>query len=351
MKISQIVLLALVIPTAVQILLLVLPKGASSDKHCVHMPQYFCVIGVIAGVGCGVLGFIGWLKQAELCVIFALCLGLISCTFLLGYKSLHIRYDETGFTVKRFFHFTKRFSYEDINAVTLGHNPLQFTLHTAQGRIFVDSLAVGQVPFYRYAERKCQEATGRRTIPQKESRLFHGYVRNPGEIAFFPCLLFFAFLALAVWGTVISLKSIDMPSELLCKDIQITNWSEENDLIFLTAVGMELRVAREVITDFEVLQRDIAQQETFSALIASDGKEGQTTAELWNLQDQSGNLLVSQETCMKHRQESARYTICFTWAILLVYSLLLFCGYYILCHAPKYRKLASLLIKREYRNF
>ena len=47
MKTSQVVLIALVTPTIVQICLAMLPKEGNKSMRCVHMPQYFWVISVI----------------------------------------------------------------------------------------------------------------------------------------------------------------------------------------------------------------------------------------------------------------------------------------------------------------
>ena len=95
--------------------------------RCVHMPQYFWVISVITGVMCAVLGLVGWLKQLVICIVFAICLGIISCVFLLMYRSLYIVYNDAGFTVKRIFRLTRQFSYEEIEAVTFGHSLLHCT--------------------------------------------------------------------------------------------------------------------------------------------------------------------------------------------------------------------------------
>lgn len=351
MKTSQVVLIALAIPTIVQICLAILPEEVNKSKCCVHMPQYFWVISVITGVICAVLGLVGWLKQLVICIVFAICFGISSRAFSLMYRSLRIVYNETGFAVKRIFHFARQFSYEEIEAVTFGHSPLQFTLHTKKCRIFVDQLAVGQISFYKYMEGKYQEATGRRTIPRKEPRLFHGYVRDPGEIVFFPCLLLFLFIAAAVFMTNVSLKLLDAPKELLRRNVQITSWSTENDLVYFTTAYGKLRVQRDVIADFEVLQSDIDQGQTFSAMFEPNGNESEATGELWSLQDQEGISLVSQEIVMTNNQKIARKNIGILWTMALTYSLLLCGGYYILCHAPAYPRLASLLLKKEYRNF
>lgn len=351
MKTSQVVLIALVTPTIVQICLAMLPKEGNKSMRCVHMPQYFWVISVITGVMCAVLGLVGWLKQLVICIVFAICLGIISCVFLLMYRSLYIVYNDAGFTVKRIFRLTRQFSYEEIEAVTFGHSLLQFTLHTKKGRIFVDQLAVGQISFYKYTEGKYQEATGRRTIPQKEPRLFHGYVRNSGEIAFFPCLVLVLLIAAAVLITGDSLKLLDAPKELLRRNVQITSWSTENDMVYFTTAYGKLWVQRDVIADFEVLQSDMDQGQTFSVIFEPSGNESNAAGALWSLQDGEGIFLVSQEIVMENNQKIAWKNIGGIWAMVLIYSLLLCGGYYILCHAPAHPRLASLLIKKEYRNF
>ena len=274
MKTSQVVLIALVTPTIVQICLAMLPKEGNKSMRCVHMPQYFWVISVITGVMCAVLGLVGWLKQLVICIVFAICLGIISCVFLLMYRSLYIVYNDAGFTVKQIFRLTRQFSYEEVEAVTFGHSLLQFTLHTKKGRIFVDQLAVGQISFYKYTEGKYQEATGRRTIPQKEPRLFHGYVRSPGEIAFFPCLVLVLFIAAAVLITGDSLKLLGAPKELLRRNVQITSWSTENDMVYFTTAYGKLWVQWDAIADFEVLQSDMGQGQTFSVIFEPPRRGG-----------------------------------------------------------------------------
>ena len=253
MKISQIILITLLTSAIVQICLLLLPKKDHNSTHCVCMPRYLGVIGVVAGLLGAVLGVTACWKGKDIYIALAVCMGVASCAFFMMFKSLRIVYDSSGFTVKRFLRRAKRFFYTDIDAVTSGHSPLQFTPHTKKTKIFVDRLATGQLRFYEYAEKKYREITRKSAIPQKESNLFHGYVRNPGEIAFFPCLVFFLCIAAAVFGTVVGLNLLDMPKELLWENIRITSWSKERDVIYLKTTDGELRAGQDEILDFETL--------------------------------------------------------------------------------------------------
>ena len=351
MKISQIVLITLLTPTIVQICLFMLPKKDHNSTHCVCMPRYLRVISVVTGVLGAVLGVIAWWKGKDIYIAIAVCMGVVSCAFLMMFKSLRIIYDSIGFTVKQLLRHAKRFSYADIDSVTSGHSPLQFTLYIKKKKIFVDRLATGQLQFYEYAEKKYREVTGESAIPHKESCLFHGYVQNPGEIAFFPCLVFFLCIAAAVFGTVISLNMLDTPKELLWKNVQITSWSKERDVICLKTTDGELRAGQNEVPDFEALQKGIEHQQIFSALVEPNKEGDGAIGKLWGLQDHEGNSLILKETVAANNRRNAIEIMVFLWGMAIIYGLLLYAGYYILCHAPAHPRLASLLIKKEYRNF
>ena len=92
-------------------------------------------------------------------------------------------------------------------------------------------------------------------------------------------------------------------------------------------------------------------QQVFSALVEPNEEGDGVNGKLWGLQDHESKSLILQETVVANNRGNAIEIMAVLWGMTVIYGLLLYAGYYILCHAPTYPRLASLLIRKEYRNF
>ena len=71
---------------------------------------------------------------------------------------------------------------------------------------------------------------------------------------------------------------------------------------FTTAYG-KLWVQWDAIADFEVLQSDMGQGQTFSVIFEPSGNESKAAGALWSLQDGECIFPVSQEIVMEYRED------------------------------------------------
>ena len=211
MTISQITISCLFVPIIVSIVLSMMEQGKEvSAKGVVHMPKYAWTLGLILSALAVCICITCLLATLpEWAWIVAIAAGALGFVFLMMYRSLHITYDKKSFRVKRLFRAPKTYHYDEITGVTFGAGD-QYMLHLKKGRIFVDNLAVGGTEFLYYAQVKWLECGLGDEFPEKRSRLFNGYLLNPGE--FFIVLLIVPVMltGLLIWIVIASDNTKDI---------------------------------------------------------------------------------------------------------------------------------------------
>lgn len=182
-----------------------------------------------------------------------------------------------------------------------------------------------------------------------ESKLFNGYVIEPIPLVVLTCLVGVWLLGLCIWGigdafyiddyeikeSICSIVSYeyDGPVCLIETDqdfrFELPYGAVENDLLDCvinsnTPVIIEYK--------YETLQR----RKSYDAV---------------EIRDNKNHILVSQETINKISFHNKWTTLMFLCGVCLLYWVLSIIAYYVLCNAPRYPKLAAILIRKPFRNF
>lgn len=190
-----------------------------------------------------------------------------------------------------------------------------------------------------------KELTKNEVYSLKTSRLFHGNVDEPMAIVVLFVLVGLGFFAIAIWMT-FEYTPYQYPTNLVSETIAVTGIVEDgNDYHFCTD-NMTYEIRINAIEDPKHLLNSADTEQTYHVLYTSSDES--QFAELWQIEDEAGNCLASLEHTYTLKKRDRFLDIVIIWSVAVLYWGLSIAGYYILCNAPRYPRLAKLLIRKEY---
>lgn len=180
--------------------------------------------------------------------------------------------------------------------------------------------------------------------------LYNGYVVQP--IGMFVILLFVALSTTATFTYLIIeyVKDCFAPSDFLYVEIQPAGYEFINDCIAITTLERGYLLQQDAIDNSEMLLEKIDQRACmFGSYSTADEKHVRPL--LWELRTEDGAINVSvQDTLVAARKSAVRYCLIFSSVIMIIWGLFLGITY-VLYNAPRYPRLARLLVREEFRNF
>ncbi len=182
-----------------------------------------------------------------------------------------------------------------------------------------------------------------------ETRLFNGYVADPIPIVILASIVGIASIALALWATI----SHFIPSNALI----------QTETCFFTAYAVNgpcyeldtnttnrFRLQKSAIQDENILIKTIgnADKVTVSYEFIPNKKHTYSIVEIL---DSSSTPIVSKAAVAKANASANIKSMVILWTFCVMYNGFAIGAYCILCNAPKHPHIASLLIRKAYRNF
>lgn len=179
--------------------------------------------------------------------------------------------------------------------------------------------------------------------------LYNNYVRQP--LGMFIVSLFVVFVASLVFVD-IGVTSVDdcyIPDEFSYIEIHPTDYYFINYNFAIVTGDACVYVYQSAISDLDDLCNIIVQNRPLYARY--DSGEDPFGDNLWELKDSNGITYVSIEaTNAAAEQDAIRYGSISVIGLLSLWSVFAGCTY-VLYHAPRYPRLAKLLVRKEFRNF
>lgn len=201
MRIYEIMLSCITVLIYLNLLLVILYREKTAD-NVVSMPKLCLILGIFLNIAAfGLMAASIFLNFSMILLILSICFAVLSCMFLVMYYSLRIYYNYNKFVVKRLFRKTRTFRYSEIQSVIPGSG-MAYTLVCNNGKVYVDSFAVGGMYFYVFAEQRFIKGGGGNSIPESRPKLFNGNVIEPIPIVVISIIIGLAWLAIAIWFTV-----------------------------------------------------------------------------------------------------------------------------------------------------
>lgn len=180
---------------------------------------------------------------------------------------------------------------------------------------------------------------------EKTSILFNGFVRSPIPILLFPLLVGLGFFLLSILS-IKELAVLSIPA-VLCEDTaNITSIYQDGPLLVLATDDQEFRVLASALKDNEQI---LSKDSTLVLLVKYSFNAEEEHFDLWNIQDITGENIVSTEQIYLANKQRAINVAVGLCAITVVYFAAILFAYIILTNAPKYPRLSACLIRKEFR--
>lgn len=324
-------------------------RKQNKKARFVYMPGVFQVFGIIFWLG--EIGLsIGFLfLRYRLLAVLALAVGILACLLFVVAYGTFIQYDKNSFWVYRLFRQPVQYRYSDITGYKFEIGT-QYVLYTRSGRVYIDKLALGSGEFLFYARDRALELTGD-IVPSRQLSLFHGYVLNPGGMVAVMVIVGILMVGVSVWGTFGFKETV--PDDLLTIEAPIcgvrSDWA---DIILQTSEG-SIRTSRMHLSNDDMisLQDKIDMGNTFRLTITPwTVSTKQESAVLWGLQDKE-YIYFTPSDVLTHRVQNSNQAKLVLWVFTVCHWLFFGFFCYVLSNAPKYPRIAALLVRKEYRNF
>lgn len=181
-----------------------------------------------------------------------------------------------------------------------------------------------------------------------KNKLFNGYVADPVPIIFFVVFIGLSLTILPIWATH---DILNTEENLTLRETyeEIVEYDNDGPLILFISQTNRFSVLRDAI-DIEKLIVAIEERE-ICKIQYIESEKNETYHSVVNVVSSAGKEIVIQQNVKNAHKENNIKSLTILWSVCIVYWVLTITSYYIISNAPRYPKLASLLIRKEYRNF
>ena len=110
-------------------------------------------------------------------------------------------------------------------------------------------------------------------------------------------------------------------------------------------------VQNDLICNSSALDNNVADCDEFQICYKPFSENHKLEGLVWELADSTGLIYVAEETVKEYQKESNRMMAIVSWSVVVIYSIVSLFLWYFLSNAPKYPRIAALLVRRQWRNF
>ena len=183
----------------------------------------------------------------------------------------------------------------------------------------------------------------------KQRSFFNGHVRNPSSIVFIIAIVWLFVVSVALLCTVPLVKNDSINLQQIIT--RINHIETKGSVVYLhTDMGV-FSVQNDLICNSSALDNHIADHDEFQICYKPFSKNHKLEGLVWELSDSTGLIYVAEEMVREYQMESNRMMAIASWSIVVIYSIISLCLWYFLSNAPKYPRIAALLVRRQWRNF
>jgi hypothetical protein len=183
----------------------------------------------------------------------------------------------------------------------------------------------------------------------KQHSFFNGYVRDPGSIVFIIAIVGLFVVSVALLCTVPLVKNDSVNLQQIIT--KIDHIETKGSVVYLhTNMGV-FSVQNDWICNASALDNNVADYDEFQICYKPFSENHKLEGLVWELSDSTGLIYVDEETVRENQMESNRMMAIASWSVVVIYSIVSVCLWYFLSNAPKYPRIAALLVRRQWRNF
>lgn len=179
--------------------------------------------------------------------------------------------------------------------------------------------------------------------------LFNGYVRDPIPIVFFALVVGFVFLLFSIYATKEALlTSAEYKSEK--KSVQIATYINDGPLCTLmSSDGEKFDLPLKVFEDNPSLKDSIQKKDVLVIEYTNTGKD--KCFDVLSVYSKDNICLISFNTIEAARKDASIISAIIMIVCCCGYWTFIMLSYYFVSRAPRYPRIASLLIRESFRNF
>lgn len=108
----------------------------------------------------------------------------------------------------------------------------------------------------------------------------------------------------------------------------------------------------ELIEHLDNLVEVVNNNETVTIIYQGDSSAGtEEYIRLWGLSDSDGVVYLKTESMSAFLKSNNRQMLYAAWGVMVLYCGITLASWYILSNAPKHKFLASMIVRKEWRNF
>ncbi len=186
---------------------------------------------------------------------------------------------------------------------------------------------------------------------QNKSKLFNGYIKEPVAILVLELLVGIAFLTLALWATT-DILALPVTNEVSTDDCVLIKYECDGPIYTLeSSTGSLYDLPTGSLDGTAILDNLIINRASLVIKYEFSGSDNVYSHDVLAIFDINGKPIVTQEAISEARSKNDIKSLLIIWSSCFVYFFFLMISYYIICNAPKYPRLASLLVREPYRNF
>ena len=189
------------------------------------------------------------------------------------------------------------------------------------------------------------------SIKKLETKLFNGYVAEPIPIVVIASIVAIAFLAVSLWATwdIVMYSRITTISTTECTIVDYR--SDEFDYLLISDSGVFYTLPKAVIENSEILDKVLDENPQIVIEYGECISEQKEAYDIFAISNTRGESIIDSDAIKDVRTSANVKPLLILWSACAVYYVYIIGSYLILCNAPKYPRIASLLIRAPYRNF
>lgn len=179
--------------------------------------------------------------------------------------------------------------------------------------------------------------------------LFNGYVREPIPMVVIPVFVGICFFILALLCTRECLVTNSYKTTFTSGNL--VSYKEDGPIFTLiVSDNFSYDIPKSAVNNEELFDRLMYSQEEILIEYVS-ASESMKRRDIISLSDESGKPYISSDIIEKAQLINSRNSLIFMWVSCAAYWALSLLSYYFICNAPKYPKIAALLVRKEFRYF
>lgn len=180
--------------------------------------------------------------------------------------------------------------------------------------------------------------------------LFNDYIREPLPVVIIALVVGIVFLVLAVWSS----AELFFPAIPDCtmSEVEFVSYKHDGPVYMLySSDGSTYDLPVKAINDTSILDYIVNSKSLYFVEHAIPGDDSRISLDIISISTSDGKHIIPSENIAEARKHNGIVSTVIMWATCLMYWGLIVIAYHILSNAPRYPRIAALLVRKSFRKF